>query len=195
MLLKVGKMLILTFVLSINAYSTPAQVIIVRHGEKPDLGPDLSPKGFERAKALSVFFQTDSQVLEFGLPIALFAQKQHDINNSFRPIQTLTPTAHSLGLPIHAPFLTDQQIEVAQLILNESRYDGRMVLMSWEHDAMKALVTAFGAPTPPDYPSNRFDLIYKITFTDPANPTFCCGLQKLMKGDQDTVPAGFTACP
>ncbi len=176
--------------------AVPAQVIIIRHGDDLSAtGIDLDTTGYERAGALSPFFQLDPQVLEFGLPVALFAVKPRTITSSKRALETLTPLSQVLGMPIHTPFLKEDTIDLANLILNESRYDGKMVLICWMGENMQNLTVALGAPMPPPYPLTRFDLIYKITYTDPFNPTFCCGLQELMEGDPTTIPAGFTPCP
>lgn len=183
---------------TLSLFAVPAQVIIIRHGEKPEVGNTLSAKGEERAGALPVFFQTNPLVLDFGFPVAIFTFRPRiGGNTSIRGIETITPTAESFGFPVHSPYTVTETTQVAQLILNESMYDGKMVLMCWEHNNMKNLVTALGAPTPPDYPDDRFDLVYKVTYTDPSRPTFCCGLEKLMFDDKDLVPLDFfsLACP
>jgi hypothetical protein len=144
---------------------------------------------------LPIFFQTNPLVLDFGFPVAIFAFRPGSADSSIRGIQTITPTSEAFGLAVHSPFTSTETKEVADFILSQPQYDGKMVLMCWEHNNMANLVTAFGAPTPPAYPGSRFDLVYKITFSDPANPTFCCGLQELMFDDSSSLPGGFTPCP
>ena len=179
---------------SSSLFALPAQVIIIRHGEKPATGNDLAPQGFERADALATFFQTAPFVLNFGLPKAIFASKPAPVDPSMREIETITPTAAALGLPVHSPFPTPEVTDLAQLILNESKYDGKMVLICWEHKVMDQLAFAFGVnPMPPPYPGSRFDLVYVITYQNQATPQFCVFPQELMFGDQSTVP--FDACP
>jgi len=180
---------------SISLLATPAQVIIIRHGEKPPVGNALDPQGEERANALPIFFQTNPLVLDFGFPVAVFAFRPASSDSSIRGIQTITPTADSFGLAVHSPYSSSETTPMAQFVLSQPQYDGKMVLICWEHNNMANLVTAFGAPTPPAYPGSRFDLVYKITFTNPSSPTFCCGLQELMFDDSNTLPAGFTPCP
>src|SRR6476659_2168979 len=97
-----GLLLILIF--ASRAFSEPAQVIIIRHGEKPDPeGAELSLKGRERAAALVPYFLGDSDVLEFGPPVAIYAQAQNEKKkeSSVRSIQTVTPLAEALHLEVN----------------------------------------------------------------------------------------------
>ena len=50
------------------ALAKPGQVIIIRHGEKPAEGDDLTVKGRERAAALAPFFQDGDY-----RPVAIYA--------------------------------------------------------------------------------------------------------------------------
>jgi len=155
----------------------------------------LNSQGKARANALPHFFKTNPLVLEFGDPVAIFAFRPEFFYSSIRGIRTITPTANAFGLPVHSPYTSTETTPMAQLVLSQPEYDGKTVLICWEHNNMGNLVTAFGAPTPPHYPGSRFDLVYKITFTDPDRPTFCCALQELMSDDSSTPPKGFTMCP
>ena len=42
-----------------SALATPAEIIILRHGEKPTYGNDLNKQGKERARELVDFFKKD----------------------------------------------------------------------------------------------------------------------------------------
>ena len=174
--------------------AVPAQIIIVRHGEKPPGDEDnLNTKGRERAQALAVFFKEDPFVLDFGLPSAIFAFKAV----SGRAPETMTPLALQLGIPIDADFTSQVPEMVAELILNDPKYEGKVVLMCWDHSRLPLLISALKGPLLHKPPGERFDLIYKLTYTDPANPTLCIGLQNLMKDDDTKLPDDYLpyACP
>ena len=54
-------------------WATPAQILIIRHGEKSEDGNGLSERGFARARALVQFFSSQPSMLEFGTPVAIYA--------------------------------------------------------------------------------------------------------------------------
>lgn len=106
-------------------YSTiqaaPAQVLIIRHAEKPTNAKDinLSMRGYQRSYALVPLFAnmplTESEKMVknaqsenggyilpalYGQPVALYAKGQQNSASSIRPIMTLTPLAKQLSLEI-----------------------------------------------------------------------------------------------
>lgn len=189
-------------------YALPAQVIIVRHGEKNTSTRELTSAGVERAEALSSYLTepnnepgfvgqaglTNVTLFNFGPPFALYASRpvHHSDDFTVRCIQTLVPTALKLRLPIHSPFGPDQEQQLVDLIFNEPSYDGKNIVICWHHTFIAALIQAFGY-TPPDgivptYP-NRFDLVWVMTFPAPNPPTVVNPiLQELMFGDSTTFP-------
>ncbi len=190
------------------AYTLPAQVIIVRHGEKNTVTGELTGAGIERAEALSSYltepnsgpgFQgsaglTNVVLFNYGEPAALFGSRpvHHSDDFTVRCIQTLVPTALRLNLPIHSPYGPGQEQQLVQTIFNNSRLDGKNVVICWHHTFIAALITAFGYLPPagilPSYP-NRFDLVWVLTFPAP-NPAVVVNpiLQELLFGDPTTFP-------
>ena len=187
----------------------PLQVIIIRHAEKPDAGNELNLTGFERSSALVPFFQGSPPsantsvpgnpfVSQFGPPTVIISQKPKKSTSSIRPEQTVMPLAHGLGLSIKQPFTRDETAALANLLLTSPKFNGKVVLVSWAHQAITALCADLGASNPPATPEDRFDLIYRITYQNgsPDNPEFCIGLQELMFGDLSTYPPGYPPpCP
>lgn len=190
------------------AYTLPAQVIIVRHGEKNTVTAELTSAGVERAEALSSYLTqsnnepgfvgkaglTNVVLFNYGPPVALYAARPVHYSDDFtvRCIQTLVPTALKLNLPIHSPYGPGQEQQLVQTIFNESRYDGKNVVICWHHTFIAALIQAFGYLPPagilPAYP-NRFDLVWQLTFPAPTpavvvNPI----LEELLFGDSTTFP-------
>jgi len=177
----------------------PQHVFIIRHGEKPPEGNGLNQQGWERAYALAPFFLLDPFVTQFGSVKdngALFAQKPgKSSTSSIRPIQTITPLSHASGNPVQSPYRKDDVQSMANLVLNNSNYNGKVIVISWAHQAIASLAAALGVVNPPAYPEDRFDLIYSLTYDASGNVTFCVSLQELMFGDPSTLPVGFPSCP
>lgn len=182
---------------SFYCWATPAQIIVIRHGEKPSdpTAPGLTSAGLERSGALAYFFQYTSLVLDFGLPVAIYTFKPYD--ESHRGVLTIAPTAQALGIPVHSPFRSPRVNEIADLVLNDPLVENRMVLICWDHSYIPDLITALRGPSTPSYPGSRYDLVYKLTYTNPLSPDLCVGLEELMNDDSDTLPMDFLpyACP
>ncbi len=197
----------MTFYLQ-SAYALPAQVIIVRHGEKDTITRELTGAGIERAEALSSYFTipnggpgfvgsaglTNVTLFNFGMPVALYAARPVEESDDFtvRCIQTLVPTALKLRLPIHSPYGPGQEQQLVQSIFNSKHYDGKNVLICWHHTFIAALIRAFGYTPPagivPTYP-NRFDLVWVLTFPGPVPPVVVNPiLQELLFDDPTTFP-------
>ncbi|MBS0615606.1 MAG: histidine phosphatase family protein [Verrucomicrobia bacterium] len=187
------KRLFLLFLAMGHLMATPAQIIIVRHAEKPPMGPGLSVEGQERAQALAVFFQENPFTLEFGLPTAIYAFKAI----TKRGKETMIPLALQLRLLVHNEYTSTQPQMIAKDILNNPLYEGKMVLICWDHSHLPLLISALRGPNIPKPPGSRYDLIYKLTYSDPSAPHFCIGLENLMKDDKKELPAKYTAygCP
>ena len=118
-----------------------AVVLIIRHGEKPDTGRDLSPAGQQRAEAYVHYFQeftVDSKQLT---PDAVFAAK--DTNGSQRPRLTVEPFAKAAQLPIDTRFSSNQSAELAGTL--RATEQGKRILISWHHTDIPDLLRALGA--------------------------------------------------
>lgn len=144
-----------------SAYGRPDQVIIIRHGEKPKQGDDLSLKGRERAAALAPFFlDGDKQT-----PVAIFAQGVSDKRHSRRHIETVAPLARELKLNVKT-YDHDDYSQMVKEILTKPEYDGKVVLICWQHKAVADLATAFGVANPPNWRDDTFDRLWIITLKD-----------------------------
>ena len=180
------------------AFAMPAQVIVVRHGEKNPETRQLTQQGEERAAALACYLTQTDYLLQFGPPAAIFAARHVPISDRLvpRPIQTIMPTAQLLQLPVHSPFNGYQVNEIASLILNSSKYDGKNIVICWSHSSIHDLLNAFGYQAPfacsspnKKYPDCRFDLIFVMTFPAPpplpmqSLPYATVFFQQLLFGD------------
>jgi hypothetical protein len=185
------KKIVLTLLLSIVSClceALPAQVILIRHGEKPKEGAHLSLRGQERAAALIPFFMGNPQMLEFGTPVAIYAMsptKSPEDNTSMRAIETVQGLADALHLQLKKHHRSEYHA-MAEEILNCPDYEGKMVLICWEHTVIPKLAEALNAEGfPKNWPSAIFDRCWMITYgpSEKDTPPFQNLPQRLLQGD------------
>ena len=131
----------------------PKAIYIIRHAEKPDSDsnsdsdadsnpdPNLTPKGIERAKAL-VHVIPD----HFCTPDFIFATAPSKHSN--RPIETVTPLAKALNMPILDPYASADFANLAHDLLTDPKYSAKTILICWHHGKLPALAQALGARLP-----------------------------------------------
>jgi len=145
----------------------PAQIILIRHAEKPadPEDPHLSRAGVRRAERLLSFITTNPAMTRFGLPVAVFATRATRHDNGQRTQETVAPLARALNLPVQTPYLGRDYARLARLILANPAYTGKTVLICWNHDEIPQLVAALGVtPEPPKWKGSVFDRVYVITY-------------------------------
>ncbi len=162
------------FVLFVIAYitsvlATPAQVIIIPNGEIDSSG-NLTQQGLERAGALADYITLTPNFTSFGQPLSIFAARPTNAiaQNTQCCIQTVSPTAQLLGLPIHSGYSTQQNSSIASFILNDPKYNGKTVLICWRSDSIQALGAALGVSSPPTFASGN-NQTWLITFSSGAS--------------------------
>jgi hypothetical protein len=133
----------------------PADVLLIRHGEEPDNGPNLNDRGRDRAKALTTLFPQ-----RFPMPTALFAART--TKASARSMETLQPLAEALHLPVDDRFVDTRYSDLALLLLSDQRYAGGHILICWHRETMPELAAALGVARPPKWPSSQYDGIWLI---------------------------------
>ncbi|MBN9216714.1 MAG: flagellar basal body-associated protein FliL [Mesorhizobium sp.] len=116
-------------------------MLIVRHGEKPDSGPDLSPAGEARARAYASYFNPFTLDGKPFRPDMLVASA--DSKNSARERLTLEPLAQALKLPIDQRFADRETQGLVAALATETH--GRSILIAWHHGQLGKLIKAFGA--------------------------------------------------
>ncbi len=146
------------------AYSIQT-IVFIRHGEKPnnDSG-QLTCKGLNRALTLP-----DVLISQFGKPDALFASapKQNKLGSSLRAVQTITPTAIKLSLPINLNYHA-KEIKELQGALLSRKYENSVIFIAWEHDnlvkaARNIMKNEGGNPDEiPKWQGIDFDSIYVL---------------------------------
>ncbi len=158
--------LFVSFILASQVFAAPARILIIRHGEKPANTSDgnLSPRGYQRAQALTSLFSRQPQLLAFGRPVSMFAFNNFG-DGSNRGIETATPLANTLGIPVNSSFRPSETSDIAKFIFETAAFNHKMVMIVWRHSDMQALATALGIQNAPAWQSNVFDRIWEIDYT------------------------------
>ena len=194
------------------ATNLPGQVLIIRHGEKlgdpkkdNDGGRHLSVRGSARAAALPSLFvpalpqlgcsmhhkpaeftahyhqvPVKGSAQRFPAPHCIFATQAS--KNSKRPIETVTPLATALNVPLNDGF-TDKEASIQKMtdaILND--FPGEIILVCWHHGMIPAIAKALGIAKPPKWDGKVFDRVWQITFPK-AKATLTNSAQMLLYGD------------
>lgn len=170
-------------------FSAPAQVMIIRHAEKESGGDtrELIPKGWERAGAFTYYFTQTKELLTYGPPAAIFgAKKSAKYDNSLRIVQTATPIADYLKLPINLDYSEKEPEKIAKFILSNPDYEGKNILIVWHKEGIPCLIEGFGYKAPAC--ADRFDLTYVLTFPAEPESEAIRYAQELMYGDSSHLP-------
>ncbi len=161
-------LLILTLLGTLRwASAQPAQIILIRHAEKP-VHPEalhLSKEGQGRAKALAPFLTTNSAFTNFGQPVALYAAHTTKHGHGLRTQETLAPLAKKLHLLVQSPCLSEDYEGLARSILSNPKYQGKTVVICWVHEYIPQLAAALGVrPEPPRWKGDVYDRVYLISY-------------------------------
>ena len=167
-----------------SAFADPAEVILIRHAEKPETGNDLTLRGRERAVALAPYFLETPELLEFKTPVAIYAQRPKNATSSIRSIETVRPLANALHLKINDSFVRDDFQQMVEEIRHKPEYEGHTVLICWEHKVIPEIAAKLGAENAPkSWPDATYDRTWIVKFQRDKNPT-CIELpQRLLFGD------------
>lgn len=133
------------------------KVVIIRHGEKPENGDNLSCQGENRALQLpAVLYQ------KFNKPDYVYVPTlaSGKATKHARMFQTVTPFAVQYNLTVDSKFDRDDYSDVAQNVLKKTG----TVLMVWEHKAIQPIAEQLGVENPPAWQSGDFDSIWVITY-------------------------------
>jgi hypothetical protein len=142
-----------------NAPDNNLKVVIIRHGEKPADGDNLSCQGQNRALQLASVLHQKIKVPEFIYVPALKTDKNTTHSRMF---QTVTPFAVKYNLSINSKYGGDDFAEISKSVFKKSG----TVLMVWNHSEIPALAKALGVNSPPDWADSNFDSIWNITYPD-----------------------------
>ncbi len=162
--------------------SPPLRVVIIRHGEKPVDGDNLSHMGLARAMALpEALNQLMPVAPDFTYVPCIGTDK--DETTRVRMMQTILPYAVLHNLTINSDFAPD---EIKGLVKQLRRRRGT-VLLVWEHHNIVNITAALGIKEPQQWPDDDYDSIWTITFGR-ANPKGKAKDPVLTKGKEHLNP-------
>ena len=167
------------------AWAQPAQIILLRHGEKPD-DPEnahLSMRGQQRAMALAPLLAGAPELLKFGPPAALYAPRPTPRDRSRRAYETLLPSSEQSKIPLQTPVAARDYDALAKILLQDRSLAGKSVVVSWPHDYLPDFAAALGVtPKPSAWKGSVYDRFWVITF--PGGKAAMADLpQRLLFGD------------
>ena len=133
------------------------KIVLIRHGEKPNTGDNLSCQGLNRAMELPKVLHT-----KFGVPDFTFVPsvKTGKSTSRARMFQTVTPFASQYNLTVNSKFAEEDYKGLTAHLLTKSG----TILLVWEHNAIKAIAAELGIKEHLKWPDSDFDSIWIITF-------------------------------
>ena len=164
-------------------FHLPAQIIIVRHGEKLKHGNELNERGWERAHALVDFIKHNKAANRFGEPVAIFATKPHSKTSSIRMIQTMLPLAQEIEVPVEARFERTETKRLARAILSRPWYGGKTIVICWQSETIPDLVKALGLKHGPKEWDCGYDRAWILRYRGGRLAAFKDVAQNLLAGD------------
>ncbi|MSU51032.1 MAG: hypothetical protein EXS37_18405 [Opitutus sp.] len=164
--------------------TSPAQIIFLRHAEKPPSGPELSKRGQKRAQALVQLFTRDPRALEHGPAVAIFAMKPARNRGSVRAIQTMEAVGRALNVPVHSRLTREEIAPLVRAIIDTPAYDRKTVVVCWEHKKIPEMLAAFGwSGGPGKWRREVYDRLWVLDFTRGEPTQFRNLPQNLLPGD------------
>ncbi len=156
-----GFILVAFFVLTICAPSQKKinvqKVIIIRHGEKPSTGDNLSCAGLNRALKLADILNKKVGTINAIFVPSLDLGKSTDVARMY---QTAIPYAVKHDLPINTKFDVDDVQKLGDAIKKENG----TILVIWEHDHIDNIARELGIKDPGKWDDNDYDSMWIINF-------------------------------
>ncbi|MFD1468973.1 histidine phosphatase family protein [Hymenobacter caeli] len=156
----------LLYLLSPFALKEPApakppvlRVVIIRHGEKPAEGDNLSCAGLNRALALPAVLNKLMPTPPDFTYVPLIGTDGKD-TTTIRMLQTVMPYAVRHNLTINSDYAVDNAKGLAKML----RRQRGTVLLVWEHNNILEIAKKLGINTPLAWPDADFDSIWTISF-------------------------------
>ena len=135
------------------------RVVIIRHGEKPAEGDNLSCAGLNRALALPAVLDKLLMAPPDFTYVTLIGTDGKD-TTTVRMLQTVMPYAVRHNLTINSDYATDN----AKGLAKQLRHQRGTVLLVWEHHSILEIAKKLGIKIKLDWPDDDFDSIWTISF-------------------------------
>ena len=138
-----------------NIAKNDLRIILIRHGEKPDKGDNLSCQGFNRSLQLPKILYS-----RFGIPNDIYvpAPGLGKATKNSRMLETIIPFAVKYNLQINTSFDVDAVSPLAQ----ELKTKTGTILIVWEHKELPDIAKNLGINSELKWKSDDFDTIWII---------------------------------
>lgn len=146
-----------------NTPDNNLKVVIIRHGEKPKDGDNLSCQGQNRALQLAAVLHQKLNLPD-TIPNTIYvpALKSDDSTKHSRMFQTISPFAIKYNVQINSKYSADENEKIAKSVFKKTG----TVLMVWEHSAIEPLANTLGVGNPPQWDDADFDGMWVISYHD-----------------------------
>lgn len=137
---------------------TDLRIVLIRHGEKPAEGDNLSCAGFNRSIKLPAVLKA-----KFGIPDYIYvpAPSTGKHTSNCRMLQTILPFAIKNNLGINTTF----SVDATDLLAKKIRKQTGTVLVVWEHKQLGDIIEQLGLKSlPAKWSADDYDTIYIITY-------------------------------
>ena len=119
---------------------------------------------------------------------ALFAQTPQSDGSQIRPFETLKYVAEGLHQTIHTEFQRDNVNGLVRELLQNPAYEGKLVVVCWEHKVMEQIAAGLGVRPAPQYPGDHFDRAWMLTYSaGNTAPRFEDLPERLLPGDDESA--------
>ena len=135
------------------------RVVIIRHGEKPPSGNNLSCTGLNRSLALPAVLDTVTGIPDYTYVPTIGTGKKK--TSGVRMFQTVTPFAVQKDLMVNSQYNETDTAGVAE----DVRKKRGMVLMVWEHSNIPGLARNLGVLGNLSWSGKDFGSIWIIDFS------------------------------
>jgi len=136
------------------------RVVIIRHGEKPADGDNLSCAGLNRALALPAVLNRLLPTPPTATYVPIIGTND-DSTSQARMFQTVTPYAVQHNLCVNS----DYAVENAAGLAKELRRRRGTALVVWEHKAIPKIAKRLGIVEKLEWPDEDFDSLWLIEFS------------------------------
>lgn len=142
----------------VSAQSADLRVVLIRHGEKPKKGDDLSCKGMNRSIQLVPVLHS-----RFGVPAAIYAPVASGKGKHSRMQQTVTPFATKYHVAINTDFTVNEVKELAKTV----RQQKGTILIVWEHNGLPDITRHLGVKgVSLDWPDEDYDSMWIVSYVN-----------------------------
>ena len=162
-------LVVATWLLSAKAMATPAQVLLLRHGDKDSQRGDynLSPKGLERSIQLGRMIPAC-----FGAPTSIGVYEFDPVSaKNARSYQTAVPLAVSTGINIEMiRGSRANSLAAGQRVLHAKSFAGAKAVFIWEHRNLPDFAKGLGWGAMAPIAADDYDQLVVLTWPSASAP-------------------------